>query len=185
MFAYLTGMTRTATLILMALLIASFGSIGCDDDGAGTIVEGSLHVDLGYAEAGFAFSEPVELVESPEDVTPGCAAGGCVIRLNELGEVAEAEIWLDRGIEEGDNGLRTFDVLISREMSSLDLLVRSSDGLETYTSGGSASCQISGINDMSADGAALFLADCELVNGDNETAYLTADLSFTGCVIED
>jgi len=178
-------MMKHLTPLLTVLLVAVALS-GCSDDENYVTIEGSLSLELGYAEAGFNFDAATPLVSDAQQATPGCAAGWCLIRLGDGCEPTSLEVFLERGADgEQGYGFETFDVSISEGEAVVEASVAATEGDVFYTSSGSAACTVSDLSGVSADGTASLAVDCDLSSDDaNRTAHANADLFLDGCMVE-
>lgn len=175
---------RKKYFISLIPILAFSSFLGCDD-GEMVTIEGSMSLDLDYADTGFEFSAGTPLVSEAEEATPGCAAGGCRITVDEHWDPVSLELWLDRGTD-GEQGLgfRSFDVTITEGEALVSAMVAATDGDVSYSSSGAAHCVVSDLSAVSNDGSASLSVDCDLLSNANQNAHASADLHLTGCTVD-
>lgn len=175
--------TRITTLLTSALLLVSLG--GCGGEGQPLTVQGTFDLDLAQGDTGFEFEAAAALATTPEQADPGCAAGGCVLSVDDQGQATSLDIWISRGAD-GEQGLgfRTFELAVTEEGTSLSAAVAAVDGTEHYRAEGGASCVVTDLGALDDSGFVELVIDCDLATSEGDTAVLAADLFFSGCVIE-
>lgn len=167
------------------ILLVSLSMLGCSDDEQLVTIEGALSLDVGYAETGFEFEASTPVVAEAHLATPGCAAGGCTITLDENCEPAGFELWLERGTDgEQGNGFRLFALTIGAEETLVSASIADDNGDVVYSSLGVAQCAVSDLSGMNSEGDAAVTVDCELESSEGDEAYALADLVLTGCTVE-
>jgi hypothetical protein len=177
-------MMRISSFPFLTLFIA-LSMLGCADDEQLVTIEGALSLDLGYAETGFEFEANTPVVAEAHQATPGCAAGGCTITLDENCDPAGFDLWLERGTDgEQGNGFRLFALTIGAEETLVSASVADDEGDVVYSSVGVAQCVVSDLSEVNAEGDATVVIDCGLESSEGNEAYALADLSLTGCTVE-
>lgn len=166
-------------------LFIALSILGCSDDEQLVTIEGALSLDLSYAETGFEFAANTPVVAEAHQATPGCAAGGCTITLDDNCDPATFDLWLERGTDgEQGNGFRLFALTISAEETLVSASVASDQGDVAYSSLGVAQCQVSDLSGVSSEGDAAVTVDCILESSEADSAHAIAELTLSGCTVE-
>jgi hypothetical protein len=174
--------------ILMTCLVCAIAAItfsGCDDDVEYVTVEGSLGLDMESGETGFEFDVTTPLAATADQATPDCAAGGCIIHLGDDCQPDSFELWIDRGTAgEPGLGFDMFDLTISEGGATVLASVAATDGEVTYSSDGSAACEVTDISTIDRSGDAVIDVECDLAADPDLAAHASAHLVISGCAVE-